>query len=219
VGQDWQQPFSYRLDIVICESYYQLINIHVVYTLWRNAQIVPLLHTPNFVISKLQGGADLMTPGLAGGPPFPAKAKKGAVVAIASLESPSVPLVVGRCEIDVSALEKVQGAKGHAVQSITWFGDELWAWSSGGKAGGEAPEVLQDWLKSDQVDEITEKTDQLVVQDSGIAKELNLAGNGSQIQENRDKEITADGEAVESVENRIWTTKGTTVVTKSSNIC
>lgn len=48
-----------------------------VYTLWNNPGIVPLLYTPSFVIEKLQGGADLMTPGLQRGPPFPKKATKG----------------------------------------------------------------------------------------------------------------------------------------------
>ncbi|EOD52216.1 putative rna binding protein ligatin protein [Neofusicoccum parvum UCRNP2] len=86
-----------------------------VYTLWHNPGIVPLLHTPGFVVEKIQGGADLMTPGLQNGPPFPQKAKKGAVVAVASLESPTVPVTVGVCEIDVSALQQVQGARGHAL--------------------------------------------------------------------------------------------------------
>ena len=60
-----------------------------VYTLWRNPGIVPLLHTPGIVVKKLQGGADLMTPGLAGGPPFPEMAKKDAVVAVASTDAPN----------------------------------------------------------------------------------------------------------------------------------
>jgi hypothetical protein len=52
-------------------------NARVVYTLWHNPGIVPLLYTPSFVVEKLQGGADLMTPGLQRGPPFPKKATKG----------------------------------------------------------------------------------------------------------------------------------------------
>jgi len=64
-----------------------------VYTLWHNPGILPLLHTGSFVISKLQGGADLMTPGLYGGPPFPQKAKKGSIVAVSTAENPSVPLL------------------------------------------------------------------------------------------------------------------------------
>jgi len=116
-----------------------------VYTLWRNPGILPLLHTPSVVVQKLQGGADLMTPGLAG-PPFPASATKGAVVAIASLDTPSVPVAVGVCEIDVSALKETRGAKGHAVKTVHWGGDELWDWSTSGKSGAIAPENLEGWL-------------------------------------------------------------------------
>jgi translation initiation factor 2D len=104
-----------------------------------------------FVVEKLQGGADLMTPGLQRGPPFPAKATKGAVVAVASLEAPTVPMAVGTCEIDVSALQKVQGVKGHAVQTFHWAGDELWSWSSSSKPGTDPPQFLEGW--DDEKDE------------------------------------------------------------------
>ncbi|KAL8669526.1 MAG: hypothetical protein Q9168_005886 [Polycauliona sp. 1 TL-2023] len=116
-----------------------------VYTLWMNPRLVPLLHTPDVVLQKLRGGADLMTPGLARGPPFPPKTTKGSVVAIASLERPSVPMVVGVCEIDVASLQKVLGVKGHAVRGEHWDGDELWAWSQGGTGGGDAPEKIEGW--------------------------------------------------------------------------
>jgi translation initiation factor 2D len=133
-----------------------------VYTLWTNPRILPLLHTGNFVIEKLQGGADLMTPGLYGGPPFPAKAKKGSIVAVSSAENPSVPLVVGYCEIDVSALRQVQGAKGHAVRTIHWSGDELWSWNATGNAGGDPPEHLDGWLEKDvDLDELDKRTNRL----------------------------------------------------------
>ena len=91
-----------------------------------------------------------MTPGLAG-PPFPSGAVKGAIVAVASLEKPSVPMVVGICEIDVAALQEVRGVKGHAVKSSHWAGDEVWAWSLSGKPGGDAPEHTEGWV----VDEIS----------------------------------------------------------------
>ena len=119
-----------------------------VYTLWKNADLVPLLHTPEIVVKKLQGGADLMTPGLAGGPPFPARAKKGAVVAISSTDSLSVPVAVGWCEIDVSALGKVQGAKGHAVRNMHWVGDEAWSYGATGRAGQDAPREIETWTKA-----------------------------------------------------------------------
>ena len=86
-----------------------------------------------------------MTPGLANGPPFPSEAKKGSTVAVASLELPTVPMIVGICEIDVCALSNVQGAKGHAVRSLHWDGDEIWGWSHGGKPGGFAPRIIDGW--------------------------------------------------------------------------
>ena len=123
-----------------------------VYTLWHNPGIVPLLYTPSFVVEKLQGGADLMTPGLQRGPPFPKKATQDAIVAIASLESPTVPMAVGKCLIDVSSLDKVQGMKGHAVETFHWAGDELWSWSPGGKPGTSPPEHIEGW--ADEKDEV-----------------------------------------------------------------
>ena len=86
-----------------------------------------------------------MTPGLARGPPFPSKATRDSIVAVASLDKPSVPMVVGICEIDVASLQQVQGAKGHAVRGEHWTGDEIWAWSQAGKSGGSAPEHIEGW--------------------------------------------------------------------------
>ena len=97
-----------------------------------------------------------MTPGLAG-PPFPAKAKKGAIVTVASLENPSVPVAVGTCEIDVSALQRVQGAKGHAVGTFHWAGDEIWSWSTSGKPGKDPPEEIEGWdVQEDDAGEVAE---------------------------------------------------------------
>jgi translation initiation factor 2D len=137
-----------------------------VYTAWRNADIVPLLHTPDIVVKKLQGGADLMTPGLAGGPPFPSRATQGAVVSIASTDRPSVPMAIGVCEIDVSALQKVQGAKGHAVESIHWVGDELWSFSTSGKSGQQPPDELPEWSRILAASEIVNQTEGLDLHDA-----------------------------------------------------
>lgn len=125
-----------------------------VYTLWHNPNLVALLHTPEMVMRKLHGGADLMTPGLANDPPFPERAVKDAVVAVASLDSHTVPLFVGICEIDVSALGEVQGTKGHAVRGLHWEGDELWAWSSSPKPPRPTPEYIQGW--DDEIEEVEE---------------------------------------------------------------
>lgn len=139
--------------------------IPTVYTLWRHPQLVPLLHTQDVVMPKLQGGADLMTPGLVRGPPFPAKAKKGTIVAVASVQNPSVPKWVGFCEIDVSSLQQVQGAKGHAVRGRHWEGDEIWAWSASGKSGTAAPEHIDGWDDDDNSAAISLPVGKLTIED------------------------------------------------------
>ncbi|RAK73853.1 putative RNA binding protein Ligatin/Tma64 [Aspergillus fijiensis CBS 313.89] len=153
-----------------------------VYTLWHNADLVPLLHTPGMVMQKLQGGADLMTPGIANEPPFDERAVKGAVVAVADLDRYTVPRFVGVCEIDVSALGEVQGAKGHAVRGLHWEGDELWAWSSSSKPGQPAPEYLEGW---DDVEE----------EDSGETKEIEGAVNDLHLDEQASAQAAGDDEA------------------------
>jgi translation initiation factor 2D len=150
-----------------------------VYTLWKNADIVPLLHTPGIVVKKLQGGADLMTPGLAGGPPFPAQAKQGAVVAIASTDSPTVPVAVGICKIDVSALQQVQGARGHAVETLHWYGDELWSHSTNSRPGQQSPEEIEGWAQVLQTRGLTEKVESLDVEDMDEDGGVSLNGAGT----------------------------------------
>jgi translation initiation factor 2D len=169
--------------------------VPTLYTLWKNPRIVPLLHTHPPVISKLQGGADLMTPGLANGPPFPSAAMAGAIVAIASTSSPSVPLVVGTCEIDVSTLQQVQGAKGHAVQTITWAGDELWSWSPSGKTGDSPPESIDSWQEPHTVSSVDAVTDA-------------VANVTISAQPGQSNETTADAEEPEDIsEQRQWSTR------------
>ncbi|RHZ64310.1 putative RNA binding protein Ligatin/Tma64 [Aspergillus thermomutatus] len=135
-----------------------------VYTLWHNPNLVPLLHTPEMVMQKLRGGADLMTPGLADEPPFPERAVKGAVVAVAGLNRHTVPLFVGVCEIDIAGLGEVQGTKGHAVRGVHWEGDELWAWSSSSRPGQPAPEYLPEWdveAGEEDVEAVEERVNEL----------------------------------------------------------
>ncbi|KAK4580415.1 hypothetical protein LTR86_000618 [Recurvomyces mirabilis] len=151
-----------------------------VYTLWRHPDMVPLLHTPSIVIKKLQGGADLMTPGLAGGPPFPARAKKGSVVAIASTEKPSVPVAVGVCEIDVSALQQVQGQKGHAVENLHWCGDELWSFSPSERPGKPAPEELEGWVRRLEERGLVDKAEDLKLEDEADEGGVSLNGDEGQ---------------------------------------
>lgn len=184
-----------------------------VYTLWHNPRIVPLLYTPSMVVDKLQGGADLMTPGLQRGPPFPKKATKGAVVAIASLEAPTIPMVVGTCEIDVSALDKVQGQKGHAVQTFHWAGDELWGWSSNGKPGTDPPDVLQGWNEEDTNGDLEEKTAALDIgdeQDGGINIGSSAAerSEAERLQGVDGEDAPSNKDFVDEVEDKELTGKG-----------
>ena len=177
-----------------------------VYTLWKNADIVPCLHTPEIVVKKLQGGADLMTPGLAGGPPFPARAQKGATVAVASTERPSVPIAVGWCEIDVSALGKVQGSKGHAVRNMHWAGDEVWSYGASGRPGQEPPEEIEGWIKALNGANLSDKLDDSDLdknEDGGVSLDGDVAGNASL--EHTDDH--ADAEDAVAPEVRPWTQK------------
>lgn len=124
--------------------------IPTIYTLWRNPNIVPLLHTPDFVVEeKLTHGSDLMIPGLVKpkGVPWNSKARKDAVVAVAGMRKDTIPTWVGTCEVDICQLgDSVQGQKGVAVKGLHWAGDEIWSWKSLGSGGGEIPEKLDGWI-------------------------------------------------------------------------
>ncbi|KAK8087530.1 hypothetical protein PG997_002491 [Apiospora hydei] len=123
--------------------------IPTVYTLWQNPNIVPLLHTPDFVVEqKLSHGSDLMIPGLvkSRGATWDARAKKGAVVAVAGLRRDTVPMWVGTCDVDVSRLgNDLRGQKGVAIKGLHWAGDEVWSWRPLGSGGREAPDALEGW--------------------------------------------------------------------------
>ncbi|KAM0818185.1 putative SUI1 domain-containing protein [Seiridium cardinale] len=123
--------------------------IPTVYTLWQNPNIVPLLHTPEFVVEeKLSHGSDLMIPGLvkASSASWDPRAIKGAVVAVAGISKDTVPLWVGTCDIDVAKLgDDLRGQKGIAVKGLHWAGDELWSWKIVGSGGREAPDSVEGW--------------------------------------------------------------------------
>ncbi|GAB7365428.1 hypothetical protein MBLNU230_g6505t1 [Neophaeotheca triangularis] len=153
-----------------------------VYTLWRNSDLVPLLHTPNIVVEKLKGGADLMTPGLAGGPPFPKMAKKGRVVAIAGTDKPSVPIAIGLCDLDVSTLQNVAGVRGRAVENMHWAGDELWSYSTNARPGQAPPAEIEGWTKVLQTRGLVEKTGDMSLDNDGDEDGGVALANGDNIE-------------------------------------
>lgn len=157
-----------------------------------------------------------MTPGLAG-PPFPGKASKGATVAVASLDSPSVPVSVGSCLINVASLSSTQGAKGRAIETMHWAGDELWAFSTANKPGKDRPEEIPEWLGNTDANGLANSTAVMSLdedrEDGGVplngdAEPSNGTSSGVAA------DIVAQGNADdgESEPARIWTTKGTILI-------
>lgn len=168
------------------------------------------------VVSKIKGGADLMTPGLAG-PPFPAGAKLGAVVAIASLENPSVPVAIGICTIDISTLQSARGAKGHAVEILHWAGDEVWDWSTSGKSGLTPPENLEGWI-DESADNLAGDAENLKINDDEVEEggvALPQADSQASQRNNGNPYVSGEDivEVVDMDEEKDMTTEGTSLKT------
>ena len=164
-----------------------------------------------------------MTPGLAGGPPFPVKAKKGAIVAIASTDKPSVPLAVGTCVVDVASLGRVQGAKGHAVQTMHWSGDEIWSYSVSRKPGVSPPDNIPGWLQDDEIQNIAGRTEGMDIdddeeEDGGVTLDVGQTTNvgpGQGFAGEEDKDEKSQEEESAQADVKEMTTKGTTKCSKS----
>ena len=156
-----------------------------------------------------------MTPGLALGPPFPAKATKGAIVAIASDESPSVPLVVGTCEFDIANLETVRGSKGHAVKGLHWYGDEIWNWSQNDRPGTDPPDRLEGWYEEHDIENNEIRAAQHGMEDLNVKDSEDDQDVGGGVPVNGLEGGKVEGEYVAtlgetSIEKKEWTTKGLT---------
>lgn len=153
-----------------------------------------------------------MTPGLQRGPPFPRKATKGAVVAIASLESPTVPMAVGTCLIDVSSLGSTQGTKGHAVETFHWAGDELWSWSTGSKPGRDAPTLIEGWDEQQEEDtSLVERTAAVDLDnEGGVSLDANPAerSTAEQAQGVEGEDAPSNKDFIDVVEDKELSTKG-----------
>jgi translation initiation factor 2D len=128
-------------------------------------------------------------------------------------------MAVGTCEIDVSALDNVRGAKGHAVQTFHWAGDELWSWSTTGKPGINPPLTLEAWDDGKEEDgaELAANTESLSLgddQDGGVP----LSADPSE-RSKAEKAQGIEGEAaplnkdfIDEVEDKELSTKGAQTV-------
>lgn len=154
-----------------------------------------------------------MTPGLQRGPPFPKKANKGAVVAIASLEAPTVPMAIGTCLIDVSSLGSTQGTKGHAVETFHWAGDELWSWSTGSKPGRAPPAFIEAWNEQQDDDAgIIERTADIDIDDNNGGVPLSVdateRSKAEQLQGVDGEDAPGNKDFVDHVDEKEMTIKG-----------
>jgi translation initiation factor 2D len=89
--------------------------------MWQVPSLLQTVSTWDHVLPKLQGGADLMTPGLTH---WNREIKSGQVVAV-TLQN-RVPMAVGVAAFDVGNLSKAVGERGKAVYIVHCFKDELW---------------------------------------------------------------------------------------------
>ncbi|KAM9936266.1 hypothetical protein OXX80_004165 [Metschnikowia pulcherrima] len=94
-----------------------------VYTLWRAGYLLPVILTNPFVISRIVGNANLLLPGCI--PPFDKRALRGALVGVASYDSPTVIQAIGTCSLNLTQFDDVQDRQGTAVTIIHRIEDEL----------------------------------------------------------------------------------------------
>jgi translation initiation factor 2D len=109
------------------DRYVRLIEVRlkVVYSLWNHPTLLKTVATWDHVHEKLQGGADLMTPGLTR---WSSEIKAGDVVAVTS--QTNIPMAVGVAGFDIGQLLKAVGEKGKAVYLVHSYHDDLWSLGS-----------------------------------------------------------------------------------------
>jgi translation initiation factor 2D len=183
--------------------------IPTVYTLWHNPGIIPLLHTPDFVVEeKLSHGSDLMIPGLVKprSAPWDTRARAGAIVAVAGLQRDTVPMWVGTCEVDVCSLgHDLRGQKGVAVKGLHWAGDELWSWRSVGSGGRDAPSSVEGW--PGLTEDVSKDIGNMTLDDDDDQKGDEQAEGGAALDKPPETAGPSLKDALEVVEDREPTTK------------
>ncbi|KAM9899240.1 hypothetical protein OXX79_005840 [Metschnikowia pulcherrima] len=163
-----------------------------VYTLWRAGYLLPVILTNPFVISRIVGNANLLLPGCI--PPFDKRALRGALVGVASYDSPTVIKAIGTCSLNLTQFDDVQDRQGTAVTIIHRIEDELFNLYDGESApesvdntppsapetaqleteantDGESKDVVENEAEEacvqepDSVDELAETVDDICVED------------------------------------------------------
>ncbi|KAJ1645100.1 hypothetical protein LPJ64_003283 [Coemansia asiatica] len=169
-----------------------------VYTLWRFPGMLPILWTPQMVVEKLIGGADLMVPGIivpSGGLP---DLKSSTVVAICSPGNLAAQ-AVGVLALDTKDLRVVAGAKGKAVLISHTFKDHLW--QSGSKES--LPEITgPSTAKDGQSDEaenneINSGQKESSTTESGHRQDITLSAHDVDQQDDKDSSGNHEDKAEE----------------------
>lgn len=90
--------------------------VPTVLTLWECPYLLKKLYTPIYTIERLQNGADLMTPGVFD--PLPENCPAGTVVAIHTVQSPTVPMAVGVTLTNCSEITETQTGKAAYIVNV-----------------------------------------------------------------------------------------------------
>ncbi|OBA20198.1 hypothetical protein METBIDRAFT_43791 [Metschnikowia bicuspidata var. bicuspidata NRRL YB-4993] len=128
-----------------------------VYTLWRAGYLLPVILTNPFVISRIVGNANLLLPGCI--PPFDKRALRGALVGIASYDSPTVIRAIGTCLLNLTQFDDVQDRQGTAVTIIHRIEDELFNLYEGEKAPESVDDAFPAAIKQEPETDETEISD------------------------------------------------------------
>ncbi|KIM23544.1 hypothetical protein M408DRAFT_77382 [Serendipita vermifera MAFF 305830] len=149
-----------------------------VYTLWKRT-FLPIVTTPQLVVDKLQGGADLMAPGVISVDPSHNTALPLQVDQIVCIRSYSrgpalPPMAVGKMAMSSELLANTD--KGKAVLTMHSYGDMLWERGGKGDPPKECTIVQHAESGTQATDELANESSENQVHapqasDSAIAKE------------------------------------------------
>ncbi|GEQ71860.1 hypothetical protein JCM33374_g5546 [Metschnikowia sp. JCM 33374] len=167
-----------------------------VYTLWRAGYLLPVILTNPFVISRIVGNANLLLPGCI--PPFDKRALRGALVGVASYDSPTVIKAIGTCSLNLTQFDDVQDRQGTAVTIIHRIEDELFNLYE----GETAPESVDNTFPKAPVSTEDVSTEDLTTETVAQNEDLsNLDNPASGLFEHNNQEDTEDIKEADPIED------------------